>query len=232
MKITELIQRVQSAYSKGVQSRSSRLSSRHIYSKLVSSRQRLISQQIRKKQKVSDWNYLVLPCVELIKVPKHECPCVLEPGCEVFRTKYPLPKTLTDLNKHIIEYVMSVENSIRIEEVSRTEHLFRSGNKYTKNSPKYVIEKGHMYFPVRESPGVVRIKLLPEDPLDAYDYPSLCACTDCDECESVFDKEFPIDGDMIETLIEMARLEMVDMFSKSQEDITNNSVDSDNSQTK
>jgi hypothetical protein len=35
-----------------------------------------------------------------------------------------------------------------------------------------------------------------------------------------------------ETLIEMAHTEMVEMFSKSQEDITNNSVDSDNSQTK
>lgn len=232
MKITELIQRVQSAYSKGVQSRSSRLSSRHIYSKLVSSRQRLVSQQIKKRQKVSDWNYLILPCVELIKVPKHECPCIVEAGCEVYRTKYPLPKTLTNLDKHIIEYVMSIENSVRIEEVSRTETLFKKGNKYTKDSPKYIIEKGHMYFPVKNSPGVVRIKFLPEDPLEAYKYPSMCECTDCDECESILDKEFPIDGDMIETLIEMARLELVEMFSKVQEDITNNSVDSDKGQTK
>jgi hypothetical protein len=51
-----------------------------------------------------------------------------------------------------------------------------------------------MYFPVKNSPGVIRNSFYLEDPLDAYAYPSLCECTDCDECESVFDKEFPIDG--------------------------------------
>jgi hypothetical protein len=232
MKITELIQRVQSLYSKGVQSRSSRLSSRHIYSKLVSSRQRLISQQLRKKQKISDWNYLVLPCVELIKVPNHECPCAVEIGCDVFRTKLSLPKTLTNLDSHIIEYVMSVENSLRIEEVSRTENNFSKGNKYTGSNPKYIIEKGHLYFPMRKSPGIVTIKFLPEDPIEAYNYPSLCECTDCNECESILDKEFPIDGDMIDTLIEMAVAELIEIFYKMTEDITNNSVDSSKDQTK
>lgn len=232
MKTEEIIQRVISAYSKGAPSRSSRLSKRHVYSKLVSSRQMLVSQQIKKKQKVSDWTYTVLPCVELIKVPKHECPCVVEEGCEVFRTKFPLPKTLTDLNSHIIEYVMSIENSMKIEEISRTEMMFTAGNKYTKKSAKYVIEKGHLYFPVSNSPGAIKIKMIVEDPLQAYKYPSLCECTDCNDCESILSKEFPIDGDLIETLVEMARIELVEMFSQRQEDITNNSVDTDKTQTK
>lgn len=232
MKIKELIQRVQSAYSKGVQSRSTRLSSRHIYSALVSGRQRLISQQVKKRQKISDWNFLVLPCVELIKVPNHECPCIVDSSCEVYRTRYPLPKTLTNLNKHLIEYVMSIENSIKIEEVSRTEHIFNSGNKYTNHKPKFIIEKGHLFFPVKNSPGIVRIKFLPEDPIEAYKYPSLCQCTDCDDCESILEKEFPIDGDMIKTLIEITVVELVETFSKVQEDITNNSIDSDKGQTK
>lgn len=232
MKIIELIQRVESLYSKGVQSRSTRLSHRHIYNKLISSRQRLIAQQIRKRQKISDWNYLILPCVELIKVPNHECPCVVEAGCDVYRTRFPIPKTLTDLNSHIIEYVMSIENSVKIEEVSRTELTFSKGNKYTNSRPKYVIEKGHLYFPVRNSPGIIKIKFLPEDPIEAYKYPSMCACTDCDDCENMLEKEFPIDGDMIDTLIEMAVAEIVEVFSKMTEDITNNSIDSQKEQTK
>jgi hypothetical protein len=68
--------------------------------------------------------YLVLPCVELIKVPTLECPCAVEPGCEVLELNTLYQRTLTDLNKHIIEYVMSVENSMRIEEVSQNRTSF------------------------------------------------------------------------------------------------------------
>jgi len=232
MKIKELIQRVQSLYSKGVQSRSSRLSSRHIYSVLVTTRQTLISQQVKKRQKISDWNYLILPCVELIKVPNQECPCIVDKACSVFRTKHPLPKILTNNSSHLIEYVMAIDSSMRIEEASRTEQLFTAGNKYTKEKPKYIIEKGHLYFPVKSSPGIVRIKILPEDPIEAYNYPSKCECTDCDGCGEISDKEFPIDGDMVKTLIEMASIELIEIFNKMQEDITNNSIDTDKGQSK
>ena len=66
MKVHEIIQRVQSLYSKGCQSDDSRLSPRHIYSKLVSLRSKYISQQAKKKQKINQWNFQTLPCVELI----------------------------------------------------------------------------------------------------------------------------------------------------------------------
>jgi hypothetical protein len=48
----------------------------------------------------------------------------VEPGCEVLELNTHYQKTLTDLNKHIIEYVMSVENSMRIEEVSQNRTSF------------------------------------------------------------------------------------------------------------
>ena len=47
--IGEIIERIQSAYSKGVRSASSRLSSRLIYSKYKSVRKMLVAQQIKKK---------------------------------------------------------------------------------------------------------------------------------------------------------------------------------------
>ena len=75
MKIGEIVQRVQSLYSKGVHSDDSRLSARHIYNKLLTVRARLISQEAKKKQKISQWNYQTISCIELIKVPAHECPC-------------------------------------------------------------------------------------------------------------------------------------------------------------
>ena len=233
MKTLELIDRIQSLYSKGVSSDDSRLSSRHIYSKLVTVRQKLLSQHLKQKRKISDWNYTVLPCVELIKVPSHECSCLGNLGCDVYRTKHPLPKTLVDNFKHIIQFVMSIENGMKIEEMSREQIIYLKGNKYTKDKPKYVIENGHLYFPVQNSPGIVKIKFLAENPIEAINYPSYCEdCEECIECRAYDDIEFPIDGDLIDTVIELSLNELLNVFSRNLEDKTNDSADSNAEGTK
>ena len=110
MLIAEIIERIQSLYSRGVSSDESRLSDRHVYNKALSVRMQLLAQQIKKKQRISDWNYTVLPCVELIKVPSHECSCLGDLGCDVYRTKFKIPRVMTDANRHYIEFVMSVDS--------------------------------------------------------------------------------------------------------------------------
>ena len=226
MIVKEIIERIQSLYSKGVSSDESRLSDRHVYNKILTVRMQLLSQQLKKKQRVSDWNYSVLPCVELIKVPNHECSCLGDLGCDVYRTKNKIPKVMTDSNRHFIEYVMSVENSIRIEEVTRQGVNYLKGNKYTKAKPKYLFENGYLYFPVQNSPGVVKIKLLAEDPLEANKFPSLCNdCEDCVDCVPLIDMEFPIDGDLIEPLVDIIINEIIGVFSGRREDIQNDSSD-------
>ena len=55
-------------------------------------------------------------------------------------------------------------------------------------------------------------------------FPSFCQdCTDCVDCTSPLDKEFPIDNDMIDTLIDMCKQELIEQFSQMIEDATNNS---------
>lgn len=229
MLIAELIGRIGSLYSKGIPSDESRLSDRHTYSKLLTVRMQLLSQQLKKKQRLSDWNYSILPCVELIKVPNHECSCLGDLGCDVYRTKFPIPKVLTDSNRHFIEYVMSVESGVRIEEVTRQGVLYLKGNKYTSKKPKYLFENGYLYFPVKNSPGVVKIKLLAEDPLEADHFPSLCNdCTDCTDCEAAYNHEFKIDGDLIEPLINMCFQELLTIFGQMREDTKNDSQDNAN----
>lgn len=227
MLIGEVIQRIKSLYNGGVQSDDSRLSSRHIYNKLVSCRQVLITQQARKHQKISDWNFVVLPCVELIKVPSHECSCLTSLGCDVWRTKYPLPKPLTDLNKHLISFVITIDNSELIAEATREEFLYNKGNKYTSKKPKYIIENSHLYFPVQKSPGIIKIKFLPEDLIEAAKYPSFCEeeCEDCQDCRDFNLIEFAIDGDLLEPVIQMAREELVTDFGKQKQDIHNDTID-------
>jgi len=59
MTIKEIIQRVQSLYSKGVQSDDVRLEDRHIYNKMITVRSKLISQEAKKRQKINQWNYQI-----------------------------------------------------------------------------------------------------------------------------------------------------------------------------
>jgi len=226
MLIADIVERIQSLYSRGVASDESRLSDRHVYNKALSVRMQLISQQLKKKQRLSDWNYTVLPCVELIKVPSHECSCLGDLGCDVYRTKFKIPRVLTDSNRHYIEYVMSIENSIRIEEVTRQGVLYLKGNKYTGTKPKYLFENGYLYFPLKKNPGIVKIKLLAEDPLEAHHYPSICEeCQECIDCIATPQHSFDIDGDLIEPLVDICVQEIVGIFGQKREAATSNSKD-------
>ena len=225
MLIAEIIERIQSLYSRGVSSDESRLSDRHVYNKALSVRMQLLAQQIKKKQRISDWNYTVFPCVELIKVPSHECSSLGDLGCDVYRTKFQIPSVMTDANRHYIEFVMSVDSGMKIEEVTRQGVLYLKGNKYTGTKPKYLFENGYLYFPLKKNPGIVKIKLLAEDPLEAHNYPSLCECTDCDDCLPIYDHSFDIDGDLIEPLIGICVQEIIVIFGQKKEDRASNSRD-------
>src|SRR5690606_30328639 len=141
----EIIQRIQSLYSKGVESDDSRLTNRHIYNKLLSVRSKLISQQAKKRQKISQWNYQTLPCVELIEVAPHQCPCLPVAGCTMFRTLETLPKILTDLNRHLLQSVTSVTGDYTYSETTFALKKYKKGNKYTSEKPDYFIYNDYLW---------------------------------------------------------------------------------------
>jgi hypothetical protein len=242
MIIKEIIQRVQSLYSKGVQSDDSRLAARHIYSKVLTSRARLITQRMDKRQKVSQWVYQTLDCVELIKAQPYECPCLPAIGCTILRTKLELPSPLTGiLNGHMIQSVTSVEGSITFSETTWKDKKYAAGSKYTSAKPDFYIRNNYLYVTSKGAPKVISITGLFDDPIEAGKFPSICGATPCEEstpedncpeCVSPLDMELPIEKAMVETLIEMAANELIGVFNQSQEDMTNNSADSIKEQAK
>jgi len=227
MLIEEIIQRIQSLYSKGVESDDSRLTSRHIYNKMVSVRNKLISQQANKKQKINQWNYQTISCIEMIRVEKHDCPCLPPLGCHIWRTKYKLPKPLSNLNNHLVQSVTSIEGSMIFSEVLWHQVKYLSGNKYTSTKSVYFIQNEYLYVASKSSPKVIAITALFQEPLDAINYPTLCKeqCEDCQECIDILSQEFPIDADLIEPLIQECVQELVVMFSQVLEDKRNTSSD-------
>lgn len=227
MLISEIIQRIQSLYSKGVQSDDSRLTARHIYNKVLTVRSRLIAQESKKNQKVSQWNYQTLPCVELIEADIHECPCLPPIECQIYRTKEKLPRPLSNYNRHLIESVTSVNGDIIFSEITWIEKKYKADNKFTATSPDYYIRNEYLYITqARNLPRLISVTGVWEDPLEAESFPSFCNQAVEIDCESPLDKELPIDKDMIDTLVEMVANELVILFSQNQEDLTNNTRDS------
>lgn len=223
MKTREVIQRVQSLYSKGVQSDDSRLSKRHIFNKVISVRSKLISQGAKKRQKVSQWNYQVLPCVELIEVPEHQCPCVPPVGCKIYRTKEPIPDVMVDLNRHLIQSVTSIDGSHIFSETTWFAKKYKSADKYTGSKPDYFVRDGYIYITNRTKIKYISITALFEDPEDVWNFPS--ACEEVEDCTSPLDREFPMDNDLVDTMIEMSVQELFNIFVKMSEDQSNNAKD-------
>jgi len=232
MLIGELIQRIQSLYSKGSQSDDSRLTPRHIYNKLVGVRSRLLAEELKVKQKLNAWNYQTLPCVELIKTPQHECVCIPPLGCLFLRTKHQLPKTFTGKDKPLIQAVTSINGDTIFSETTWLEKKYKHYNKYTANKPDYYIKNNYLYITSHSELKLISITAIFEDPLDAYKFPSYCPLEVYDECESIFDKEFPIDSDKIDMLIEFSINELIQVFNQNREDLTNNSTDSNGEESK
>ena len=228
MKVQEIIQRIQSLYSKGVQSDDTRLTSRHIYNKLITVRARLVSQEAKKKQRISRWNYQTLPCVELIEVSAHDCPCLPPIGCMMVRSKYKLPKPLSGLDKNLIQSVQTIDRGLKIDEITMNAMNSLRGNKFTSKKLNFFIQDGYLYITVPTKIRIVSVTGLFEDPLEVKKFPNFCQtedCVDCGECLDFTKEDFPIDNDMIDALIELSLTELVQLFGAGIEDLYNDSRD-------
>lgn len=235
MTVKEIIQRVLNLYSKGTPSDDARLTERHVYNKLLTVRSRLITQELNRRRKVSNWNYQVLPCVELIEVPLHECPCLPDVGCKILRTKHKLPKPLVNHSTHIISNVSSIDGSITYSETTFENKKYSRGYKYGKIKPDFYVRNGYIYITYRQGPRIITITGLFEDPVEVESFPSYCSEHNNQpnvQCYSILDTEFPIEADMIDVMIELSIQELVNMFSQIPEDRSNNSADSPIENTK
>lgn len=221
MLVNEIIQRVQSLYSKGVASDDTRLSSRHIYNKLISARSLVLLQQSKKRQKISDWSYQILPCVEIIEVPVTDCPFIPDNTFKVKRTKYRLPKPITSIIAHNIEWVFSLDNNIKFDESNRLEILHSKGNRYTSKLSKYVPDDGYLYLFGKNLPEVIKVKMLCEDPAEAIDFKYNSKTITL--CLTPLEMDFPIETGYIELIVEMCVKELIEIFRGQKEDIKQDS---------
>lgn len=226
MVIREIIQRVLSAYSKGVQSDDVRLTKRHIYNKLLTTRALLLSREAKQKRKISNWNYVTLPCVEIIEVPyNEECPCIPTVGCNMYRSKYKLPRPIISLVGHMIKSITSLDKNIKFTEMTLNQSIYSSGSKYAKKTNRYILENGYLYIESPTPPIIVRVEILPEDVVEARNFINYCNPTEDTCLVDILETDFPIDGSLIDALIQLTYEELITGFQKSLQDSTNDSRD-------
>lgn len=231
----EVIQRIQSIYSKGVQSDDSRLRPRHIYNKLITVTAKLYEQQKNKKQKVNQWSYQVLPCVELVETPIHECPCIPTLGCTIFRTKHKIPAPISGYSKHFIQSVTSLDGQMQFGETTWKGYKYKQGAKYTSKKPDYFIRDNYLYISSPTKLKVITIEGLFGNVEKIISFPNYCdeQTDDCGDplppittCKSLYDEPFPIEDSMVDDLIQLTLQELVGIFNEmGREDQTNNAKD-------
>lgn len=231
MIVRELVQRVQSGYSRGVESDDSRLSSRYIYNKFLTVRSVLIANRAKDRQKISQWNYQTLPCIEMVLAPIHECPCLPSDDCKILKSKYKIPRVLTDKDRHLIQSVSTLDGSFRFSEILWEDIKNQKGNKYTKTVSGYFIRDEYLYLSHDKEKEVVTMTALFANPEDVYSFVGSCT-QETVSCLSPLDKDFPADSELLDGMISISVQELINLFSRTSVDEANNASDDVNVQQK
>ena len=193
---------------------------------MVTLRTRLIVQELNKKKSLSAWNYQTLPCVELIEVPLHECPCVIPDGCTIRRSKEKIPRLLSSLFGDVLKGVYTL-NRKAISQIDMNVVEYLGGGRYTNKDPRFFFSNGYLYI-VNSPLKVVSVVGIFEDPISASNFKNMgkeSTCTDCDTCVDYRELEFPLDGELVDVLIELAKQDLVNTFLTVPQDNRNNNND-------
>jgi hypothetical protein len=222
MKVAEIIARVRALYNKGQASDDSKLSDRFIYAKVGSARALLIKREIDKKRQVSDWIVQTIKCFELEPAKINECPCAVPPGCNVLKSINKVPKPIQSAIGPELEFVTTMDGDTLYSKTNWVKRRYKEGDKYTKHKPEYLIKDDYLFLiQTKKLLKFITIGGVFENPIDAA-YADTCSNL---ECTHPYDQEFPIDGHLIDAVIQMASQELLQIFKAIPSDVENNATE-------
>lgn len=216
--VGNILTQIQTEFSKGINSDSSQLSYRYIYSKALGVRARLLSQKSKNKQTISDSSYSTFSCIEVIEVPLSECPFMPPSNCRVARTKLKLPKIISDHNSELIKYVGAIEpiNGVIVEfnKIDKNRLKYQKGSKFAHSIHSYYFNDGYLYLQGRNIPRFIELIGVVLDPFEA----ELFNCTSCgiDDCITPYDIDFKIDWEIVQSLTLMTAETILTLFGQLQ----------------
>lgn len=225
MKVSEVIQRVESLISKGmsVSLEGGYISRRWIYNILSSYRSKLLVQKFNKKQRISSFSRQTISCLALEDVPVDECSCDGIELCTMKRTVAKIPELLLGLSEYAIESIIG--NGNRIDLVRFNEAKYQKYSRFSKKKTTAWLKDGYLYFNNADYIDYVSVTALFNDPVEVerfnmehnhcgdYDYQNRCFT-------NPLDIDFGLDDDMIDTCVMMAvqELSMAFLQQKQQQE--------------
>jgi len=228
----EVISRIQSMYSKGTASDDTRLSARHIYSKMKTSRSFLLKRELDRRksaESISEWNIQTIPCVSMVLVPPHECPCAPPVGCKILRSECTIPKPIqSNLTGPYLTDVTSLDGSTIFTATSWSRKKYRNADKFTASKADYFLRDEYLYITVNTDLEAISLSGIFEDPDEADSFIEECSCKEEDDfyidCEAHYNKNLEMDEYLVEPLIKLTMEELL-MLAQIPSDQTNNAVD-------
>lgn len=215
--VENILSQIQTEYSKGINSDSSQLSYRYIYSKALGIRARLISQKSKNKQSISDSSYSIFPCIQIVKVKPSECPFLPPTGCTVARSKFKLPKFISDYNSEIIKRVGSVQpvngEFIEYSKIEKKNLKYQKGSKFAASMNRYYIHDDYLYIVAKHAPTFVEVVGVVYDPFEAEKF-NIITC-DIEDCITPYKIDFKIDWELVSALTSMVAEVILTLFGNT-----------------
>lgn len=221
MTLGQVISGIQSEYSKGVPSQSVRVTDRFIYNTMAPIRAKVISQAATKRQILSDWVYQTLACIEMTPVDLSDCPTCVPTGCKAYRSLQKFPSVITSKNDHLVKSLTSVDGRTTYDYTTWDKFRLKSFSRFTASHKEFFFHNEYLYLidTVIQSNLNKRVTMVAafDDPVSVYLYPS---CTQT--CIDIFEKEFPLNGQFLDSVTEMTVVRLKELTIERQPDTTSN----------
>lgn len=191
------------------------ISRRHVLNIGIQKVTTFVSQKLLDRTLYREDNlFKYVPCIELERVSKIDCPIVELRRCNnLYRTKNKIEGLLYSRYGSSIISVTNVDDSIVFNPSSISTSVNKSKRMFGHLDNTYYIKDGHIYIPDEiESINVTMITL------NNKETDELSSCKECDLCKSVWDYEFMCPDKLLEPVVMQVVQEVVSIYKNHQPD--------------
>jgi hypothetical protein len=218
----EHIYAIQNIINSGPMSDDNRFSNRLVHHFLKVARALLLKRKVDKYQ-IDVENYQTI-CMPLCVTKFHDCDCLPNLHCQILRSKYKLPQSISSRWGSILKVSYFDGRTIGYQPLNSQTYSQYSRVASTQNkSIGWFIHNDYLYITNTLDLKAVLISGLFEEPEDVQDY-SLCDSSGNESDDACYNPEtdsFPIDADLVMPMYEMV-LNMMGVAAKYPEDNENN----------
>jgi deoxyadenosine/deoxycytidine kinase len=194
---SELIARVKSLYNeKNIAKENKVLSDRHIYNKLISSRARVISQELDR------YKHIAQECYQTLAVSLTYSNMIYDTNTQILKSVNKIPSIITERNKPVIQSVSNINDTLQLYPVSQENTKYTDYNKYTGTKLYYYFIDNYLHIKNSDNLGTIIITAVFFNPLDIPNTLSFP------------DREFPIDGSLVDSVISLTLEELLLVLNK------------------